>query len=63
MKPRSWSTPVLILVLLVVAAVLYALQVSTYGGWQTLIDLCGGAIILVLGVSLADRLMTGGGDR
>jgi hypothetical protein len=57
-NPRSWSVPIHVLALLAVALVGYGLEAWTSGVWETMVQLAGGLLIMVLGVTLAYRLQT-----
>ncbi len=58
MSPRDWPTWLVVLILTAVAGFGYLLQQQLSDGWDTAVNLGGGAIILVLGVTLADQLMS-----
>jgi purine-cytosine permease-like protein len=58
MNPRDWPVWLVALILVLVYAVGYLLQQRVSDGWDTVINLVGGAVVLVLGVTLADQLMS-----
>ena len=57
-NPRDWPAWLSMLVLVAVSGLGYLLQQHLTDGWDTVINLGGGTIVLVVGVSLADRLMS-----
>jgi cytochrome c biogenesis protein CcdA len=58
MNPRDWPAWGVALILVLVGAGGYLLQQRVSDGWDTAINLVGGAIVTVLGVTLADQLMS-----
>ncbi len=58
MNPRSWSLRIHVLSVLAVAVAVYALQRSTSGTLENVVSIVGSLVITILGVTLADRLMT-----
>ena len=58
MNPRDWPAWRVALILVLVWVGGYLLQQRVSDGWDTVINLVGGAIVLVLGVTLADQLMS-----
>ncbi|MDP9067224.1 MAG: hypothetical protein M3N53_02605 [Actinomycetota bacterium] len=58
MSPRDWPAWLVVVTLIAVYGFGYLLQRQVSDGWETAINLGGGAIVLVLGVTLADRLMS-----
>lgn len=58
LNPRDWPEWLSWLVVVAVLGIGYLVQQQLSDGWDTAINLAGGAIVLVVGVSLADRLMS-----
>lgn len=58
LNPRDWPVWLSVFVLVAVYGIGYLLQQQLTDGWDTVINLGGGAIVLVVGVSMADRLMS-----
>lgn len=58
LNPRDWPVWLSVLVILGVWGIGYLLQHQLTDGWDTAISLGGGAIVAVVGVSMADRLMS-----
>lgn len=57
MRLRSWPVWKLVVALLVMGAIVHALQTSTNGRLENVISLAGSLLITILGVTLAGRLM------
>lgn len=58
LNPRDWPVWLSLFVVVVVSGLGYLLQQQLTDGWDTAINLVGGAIVLIVGVSMADRLMS-----
>ncbi len=63
MKLREWPVPVIVVAILVTAAVGYTLSAWASGAWQSGVNLIGGTLMTVLGVTLVERLRMRGSDE